>query len=139
MSINNRIASIIFTFSLNRSVYHGNIETDFTKKLRKTQRTQTHSVEICKFLFHDILQKFRQINFFTVNQFDGKFLLLGKISEISTLHCVKLSLHLLSEICVNLTIFYSWKECVLLLCALFWWNFSSKLFSLHYSTFWRIF
>ena len=41
---------------------------------------------------HDFLQKFRQINCFTkaikgytVNQFDGKFLQWGKISEISTL------------------------------------------------------
>ena len=30
-----------------------------------TGKTSTYSVEICKFFPHDILQKFRQINFFT--------------------------------------------------------------------------
>jgi len=56
------------------------------------KKVETHSVEICKFFLHDILQKFRQINFltfslknYTVNQFDGKFLQWEKISEISTL------------------------------------------------------
>ena len=62
-----------------------------------------HSVEICKFFPHDILQKFRQINFFTkellpVNQFDEKILQWGKISEITTLCSSVLSQSILFDL-----------------------------------------
>ena len=67
-------------------------------RVEKREILSHHSVEICKFFPHDILQKFRQINYFTkefycnVNQFDEKLLQWwGKISEISTLCLTKTS------------------------------------------------